>query len=351
MSKIECINCGEYGHCAQDCPEPCDNANISQESEQNKKVKIMLDLDNSSVSKECAMMCMEVQYEDGDKDLIVYGDQGVSTEEHDKVMYGELTKTPSKEEEEVTYNVALCANDSMSLEKKRRQLNKTMPDENTHYVSQSDISLNENPTRNTFINKATIVQGPMGDGNEIESWKVQMMEMLMNDSDISMTMTSRPEQTNGDYKKFLYARVMHSNHTIQYHMQQIMERQKVVDEYRSMMVDRMDLTTLESNSYKSDLVVILHIIHMIEVDNFWHQKTFEVILVDLQRSCNEEIHEQENKALHCTENDKTNRKLDEKEVIDLCSESWTTTSEICKGGESKKQESCNMEERKTITRL
>ena len=30
------------------------------------------------------MMCMEVQHEDGDKDLVVYGDQGVSTEEHDK---------------------------------------------------------------------------------------------------------------------------------------------------------------------------------------------------------------------------------------------------------------------------
>ena len=38
------------------------------------------------------MMCMEVQYEDGDKDLVVYTDQGVSTGEHDKATYGELTK-------------------------------------------------------------------------------------------------------------------------------------------------------------------------------------------------------------------------------------------------------------------
>ena len=59
-----------------------------------------------------------------------------------------------------------------------------------------------------------------------------------------------------------------SNHAIQNHMQQIMERQKVVNEYRSMMVDRRDLTLLESNSYKSDLVVISHIICMIEVDIF-----------------------------------------------------------------------------------
>ena len=52
------------------------------------------------------------------------------------------------------------------------------------------------------------------------------------------------------------------------YMQQIMERQKVVDEYRSMMVEGMDLIPLESNSYKSDLVVISHTMKMIEVDNF-----------------------------------------------------------------------------------
>ena len=147
----------------------------------------------------------------------------------------------------------------------------------------------------------------------------------MNDGDISMTMMSGLEQANGDYKKFLYARVTHSNHTIQYHKQQIMERQKVVNEYRSMMVDRMDLTPLESNSYKSNLVVISHIIHMIEVDNYWHHKTFEVVLADLWRIHDKETHKQENETLHCTENDKTNRRLDEKEVIDLCSESQTTT--------------------------
>ena len=50
-------------------------------------------------------------------------------------------------------------------------------------------------------------------------------------------------------------------------MQQIMERQKVVNENRSMMVDGMDLTPLVSNLYKSDPAVISHIIHMIEVYN------------------------------------------------------------------------------------
>ena len=51
----------------------------------------------------------------------------------------------------------------------------------------------------------------------------------------------------------------------------------MVNEYRSMIVDRMYLTPLESNLYKRDPVVISHIIHMIEVDIFWHQKTFEAV--------------------------------------------------------------------------
>ena len=123
MSKIKCFNCGEYGHFAHDCPKPCDDANIAQESEQNKKVKNMLDLDNISVSEECAMMCKEVQYEDAEEDVVVYGDQGINTEEYKKATYGNLTKTQS-EEEEAKYNVALCANNSVSLERKRGNLMK-----------------------------------------------------------------------------------------------------------------------------------------------------------------------------------------------------------------------------------
>ena len=38
----------------------------------------MMDLDNRSVNKECGMMCMDRHYEDGDEDIIVNSDQGIS---------------------------------------------------------------------------------------------------------------------------------------------------------------------------------------------------------------------------------------------------------------------------------
>ena len=101
MSTIKCFNCREYGHFAHDCLKACDNANIAQESEQNDKVENMLDLDITSVCKECAMMCTELQYEDADEDLVVYGDQGINPEEYKKAMYGNLMKTQSEEEDEV----------------------------------------------------------------------------------------------------------------------------------------------------------------------------------------------------------------------------------------------------------
>ena len=58
------------------------------------------------------MICTEVQHEDEDEDVVVYGDQGISTEEYEKASFGKLMKAQSKEEEEVKCNVALCANDS-----------------------------------------------------------------------------------------------------------------------------------------------------------------------------------------------------------------------------------------------
>ena len=112
----------------------------------------MMDLDNSCVNGECAMMCTDIHYEDECEDIIMYSDQRVSTEEH-KATYGKSTKTESEVEEEVNYYMALCANDSMSLEKKRRPLNKNVPDKNVYGVSQSDVSINENTTVNSLTTK------------------------------------------------------------------------------------------------------------------------------------------------------------------------------------------------------
>ena len=113
-----------------------------------------------------------------------------------------------------------------------------------------------------------VVQGPSDDNDKNESHKVWTMEMLTNDGDISMSMMNEQEPVTEEDKKFLYARAVHSNHLIQYHMQQIIKQQKMVDEYRSMTMERMDLTPLESNLHKYDLAIISLIIQMIEMDIF-----------------------------------------------------------------------------------
>ena len=142
-----------------------------------------------------------------------------------------------------------------------------------------------------------------------------------------------------DDKKFLYARAVRSNHSIQYHMHQIIERQKVVDEYRSMTMEGMDLTPLESNLHKYDPVIISQIIQMIETDVFWHQKTFEPALTNLWKMWMEGTHELENASMSCTENSEIVDEMDRVEVIDLCSVSQTKNDAHGKGKESTKQES------------
>ena len=128
------------------------------------------------------------------------------------------------------------------LERKRRQFNENNPDQKPHGDNQSDTLISENRTVKS-INKSTMVaQGPVDDDDEDKSCKAWTMEMLMNDGDISTSMTNEQESMRENDKKFLYARVVHSNHSIQYHMHQIIEQQKVVDEYRSMTMEGMDLT-------------------------------------------------------------------------------------------------------------
>ena len=114
------------------------------------------------------------------------------------------------------------------------------------------------------------LQGPFDDNDKNKSWKVWTMEMLMNNGNISTSMMNEQEQVSEEDKKFLYARAIHSHHSIQYHMQQIIKQQKVVNEYRSLTMEGMGLTSLESNLHKYDQVIIFQIIQMIEVDNYWH---------------------------------------------------------------------------------
>ena len=129
MSKIKCYNCGEMGHFARDCQKPCKNANIARENEQNRKFSKLMDLGDNSVCKECAMICTDVYSDEEYEDIIVYGDQGISTKTYDEETYGDLLNTDSDKEPVVKYNVALCIQDSVSLEKKRRRLNRDIPSE------------------------------------------------------------------------------------------------------------------------------------------------------------------------------------------------------------------------------
>ena len=339
MSKIKCFNCGEYGRFAHDCPKACNNANIARESEQKGKSESMLDLDSTSVSEECVMVCTELQYEDASENEVVYGDQGINTEEYEKATYGDLTKTQSEEEDDVKCTVAQRANDSVILERKRRRLSKNDPDMKSEDFNQSEAPINEMSTVNSINESMSEVQGPTDDNNKNKLRKAWTMEMLMNGGNISANTTNEEESMSDDERMFPYARAVHSNHSIQYHMHQIMEWQRVIDEYRNMTMEGMDLIPLETNLHKFHPVIISQIINMIKSDNFWHHRTFESVMSDLQNMWMEGIQEFENSRMYCTNNDENNNEMDGLEVIDLCSVSQSKNDTLSEEKESTKQES------------
>ena len=96
------------------------------------------------------------------------------------------------------------------------------------------------------------------------------------------------EQIEENYKKFLYARVVHANNMIQHHMHEFFECQQVVDEYRSMANGGREMNPLELDQYKNDTVINQHIMQMINTDIFWYGKIFRVILMELWKIQNAE---------------------------------------------------------------
>ena len=159
----------------------------------------------------------------------------------------------------------------------------------------------------------------------------------MNGFDNSANTTSEEELMSDNERMFLYARAVHSNHSIQYHIHKIMEQQRVIDEYRNMTMEGLHLIPLESNLHQSHLVIISQIINMIESENFWHCKIFESVMSNLRNMWSEGIQELKNVRMRCTDNDENNNEMDGIEVIDLCSVSRCKNDTISEGKESAMQ--------------
>ena len=226
-----------------------------------------MDLGNNSVSEECTMMCTDAYSDEEYEEMVVYGDQSITSKNFDEKTYGDLMNTDSDKEPVIKYNVALCAHDSVSLEKKRRRLNRDIPSEDENQFS--------------LINKEEdTVQGPTNHDDEIELQKAWTMGMPMINGDISTMDSEELEQIEDNNKKFLYARVVHANHMIQHHMHKISEHQRVVNEYQSMADEGRKMIPLELDKYKTDLVIIQHIMQMIDADILWNGETFRAIIME-----------------------------------------------------------------------
>ena len=95
---------------AWNCPKPRKNANLARENEQSCKFAKLMDFGDYSICEECEMICTDVYSDEEHEDMVVYGDQGITTEKYDEDMYGDRMDTDSDEDKIVKYNMALLAN-------------------------------------------------------------------------------------------------------------------------------------------------------------------------------------------------------------------------------------------------
>ena len=116
-----------------------------------------------------------------------------------------------------------------------------------------------------------------------ESQKAWTIGMPTNDGDISTIDSEELTRIKAKNKKFLYAQAVHANHMIQYRMNEISERQRVVDEYRSMADEGREMIPLALDKYKSDPVVNQHTMQMINTDIHWYKQTFMEIIMKLPK--------------------------------------------------------------------
>ena len=82
------------------------------------KTANLMDLGDSSVCKECALICTDAYSDEEYEAMVVYGDQGITSKKFDKETYGDLMNTDSDEDRVIKYNIALHAHNSVTLEKK-----------------------------------------------------------------------------------------------------------------------------------------------------------------------------------------------------------------------------------------
>ena len=108
---------------------------------------------------------------------------------------------------------------------------------------------------------------------------------------------------------------MHASHMIQHHMHEISECQRVIDEYRSMMDKGREMIPLDSDLYKSDLVINQHIMEMIDTSIFWYGETFKEVLTELRMIAHSET------TMH------TGEKLDQNEHFESAMMCWESLDE------------------------